>query len=316
MLNGGGGLRFTRKTNDKTCFSEHTRAYPLNVLKFRARLDTADGGEAHREFSGAYYPRFRTLYVNEIKDTQKLGMTGIRLVPTLLEDVHLKPNGDYYYTEDFQVGTQLRVRGINVKDSSTDKTWVITDVDKSGLKYATLPAQEKVKPRPRAVEMLVDKIRDAIRSRAGGKLTIKKIGRHFRVVDDDGDRKLGPDEFFKALTEYNIGITAEQANMLLLAFDKNGDGSVSFDEFVAAVRGSMNEERKMAVASAFKKIDYNKDGVLTVDDLAQFYCPKYHPKVITGEVAEADVLRKFLNCFDSKDKDGIVTYAEFCDYYS
>eukprot|EP01060_Flectonema_neradi_P003862 TRINITY_DN1251_c2_g1_i2.p1 TRINITY_DN1251_c2_g1~~TRINITY_DN1251_c2_g1_i2.p1 ORF type:complete len:344 (+),score=46.25 TRINITY_DN1251_c2_g1_i2:94-1125(+) len=308
----GGALLFPQPSEDKDTYTEQRKLYPMNVLKFRARLDTANGNDIHREFSGAYFPRYRSFYVNEIKDTQRLGTAGIKLIPILPEDVYLKANKDYYYTSDFATSKKL-----TFEHKGVSKTFIITDVDGSQLSYTTDSGEvEEKKPKPTEIELVLQKIRDKIKSRGRGKLTIKTIGRHFKIVDDSGDRTLEPEEFKKALTEYNIGISDHEANLLISEFDKNGDGSISFNEFLECVRGPMSECRKVCVAAAFKKIDYNKDGILTIDDLRQFYCVKYHPKVLNGEITEDEALRSFLQKFDSFNDDGLVTFAEFSDYYS
>eukprot|EP01061_Rhynchopus_euleeides_P032633 TRINITY_DN54281_c0_g1_i1.p2 TRINITY_DN54281_c0_g1~~TRINITY_DN54281_c0_g1_i1.p2 ORF type:complete len:106 (+),score=52.96 TRINITY_DN54281_c0_g1_i1:134-451(+) len=71
----------------------------------------------------------------------------------------------------------------------------------------------------------------------------------------------------------------------------------------------------MCIAAAFKKIDYNKDFVVTLQELQEFYCPKYHPKVLTGESFEGDIMEKFIGAFAQYAVDGLVTFAQFCDYY-
>ena len=49
-------------------------------------------------------------------------------------------------------------------------------------------------------------------------------------------------------------------------FDKNGDGVVSYHEFVTAVRGEM-EPTKLAIVHALASKVANKDGVICIDDL-------------------------------------------------
>lgn len=104
----------------------------------------------------------------------------------------------------------------------------------------------------------------------------------------------------------------------------------------------MSQAREAVIAAAFAKLDRSGDGVVTVDDLRGVYSGRAHPKVQSGEWTEDDVLRRFLDTFDSSEKDGQVgaravlflprrcpalapqsqpvcpqvTLAEFQDYYS
>eukprot|EP01064_Diplonema_japonicum_P034988 TRINITY_DN7414_c0_g2_i1.p1 TRINITY_DN7414_c0_g2~~TRINITY_DN7414_c0_g2_i1.p1 ORF type:complete len:360 (+),score=86.02 TRINITY_DN7414_c0_g2_i1:23-1081(+) len=319
MLGGGRGLRYDKKSNDKSSYTELTRLYPLSTLKFRARLDTSDGIDVHREFSGAYMPRFRSLYINEIKDTQKLGMKGVSLVPFVQEDVHLKSDGDYFYTDDFEIGMKLSLGpGKAPKDLQARKTFVITDVDKTELKYTTTTSKQPAKNKEGPMEIVLEKLRAAIRKRNNGKISLKAIGRHFKNVDRNGDRTLDRDEFDRVLDHCGLSadLSETDINTLITVFDKDKNGLISFNEFLEGVRGPMSEHRSMCVAAAFKKIDYNQDGILTLEDVRQFYCPKYHPKVLSGEASPDEILAKFLDRFDTKVKDGVVSYPEFSDYYS
>eukprot|EP01063_Lacrimia_lanifica_P008374 TRINITY_DN15429_c0_g1_i1.p1 TRINITY_DN15429_c0_g1~~TRINITY_DN15429_c0_g1_i1.p1 ORF type:complete len:335 (+),score=123.68 TRINITY_DN15429_c0_g1_i1:86-1090(+) len=296
----GSGTQFAPPCGDKDTYSEQTRLYPLNVLKFRARLDTEDGHEIHREFSGAYFPRFRSLYVNEIKDAQRLGVKSVRLIPYVPEDVYLTEGNDYFYTDDFQIGRKLALRnGVGSKDRATLKALVLTDVDREGLSYHTDGGGRPAEDVPRV-------------GVSWSKAEMMGLGRLF-AKGDAGVRKMRPEELVRALEARGL-LTAE-LQQAVGVMDKDGDGMISYDEFLGFVRGPMSEMRRSCVAAAFKRIDYNKDGLLEVGDLRQFYCCKYHPKVLNGEATEAEMLARFLRPFDTNN-DGTVTYAEFCDYYS
>ena len=61
-------------------------------------------------------------------------------------------------------------------------------------------------------------------------------------------------------------------------FDINKNGSVSFNEFLIALKvsysvlqlykGKMNEKRRASVRIAYEKLDVNKDGQVTLKDVA------------------------------------------------
>ena len=46
------------------------------------------------------------------------------------------------------------------------------------------------------------------------------------------------------------------------------------------------------------------------------YDASKHPDVISGKKKAGEILRDFLDTFDGGDKDGVVTFSEFCHYYS
>ncbi len=76
----------------------------------------------------------------------------------------------------------------------------------------------------------------------------------------------------------------------------------------------MNEARKSLVKRAFQKLDKDGDGVVRMNDIKFFYNARKHPKVLSGEKTEDEVLKEFLNTFDT-NKDGTLTLEEFEHYY-
>lgn len=156
--------------------------------------------------------------------------------------------------------------------------------------------------------------------------------RTFRIMDDDNNRSLDLKEFLKGLNDYGIPIDKEEATAVFQHFDRDGSGTIDFDEFLVALRVSeraatagasasapgslfvlcvqpqMSKARKEVVMQAFRKLDKTGDGVITIEDLRGVYNAKYHPKYQNGEWSEDQVFRTFLDSFDSPyDKDGKVT---------
>jgi calcyphosin len=73
----------------------------------------------------------------------------------------------------------------------------------------------------------------------------------------------------------------------------------------------MNAKRSATVDKAFAKLDRTGDGLITVEDLLGVYDGSYHPKFKSGEMTQRDVLNEFLAQWDTHEKDGKVTRAEF-----
>merc|ERR1711865_474471 len=78
----------------------------------------------------------------------------------------------------------------------------------------------------------------------------------------------------------------------------------------------LNEIRETIVRMAFKKLDKNGSGEVTVDDLRGVYDCSKHPAVKNGSKKEDEVLSEFLTKFEVKCiPDGTVTWDEFLHYY-
>lgn len=60
----------------------------------------------------------------------------------------------------------------------------------------------------------------------------------------------------------------------------------------------MSQARQNLIMQAFKKLDKNGSGVITVDDLKGVYCVSRNPKFLNGEATEDELLRNFLATFE------------------
>ena len=147
--------------------------------------------------------------------------------------------------------------------------------------------------------------------------------RIFKIMDDNQNGSLEIQEFWKAVCDFRIQISPEEARKLFDLFDLNGDGSVDYNELMRSVVGEMNPYRKALVKKAFDKLDDNKNGVIELDDIKKFYNAKFHPEVKAGKKTEDEVLGEFIDTFElhhslknPNDKDRRIEFKEFVEYYN
>jgi len=125
------------------------------------------------------------------------------------------------------------------------------------------------------------------------------LQRQFKIMDDDGDRELSYNEFAKALKDFKINLTEEEARATFSEFDVDGSGRISIDEFIRGVRGEMNSFRADLVKRAFAILDKDGDGVIRVNDIRSVYSAKSHPDVRSGRRSEVEILGEFLETFET-----------------
>lgn len=150
-----------------------------------------------------------------------------------------------------------------------------------------------------------------------GPLSIRNLGRTFRALDSyDGNRKVDRQEFAIGLRENGIILSPKEHNMLFDYFDLDKDGNICFDEFLVGIRGRPNDIRQEMIDKAFTKFDKDRNGFVDIVDLRGVFNAKFHPKVKSGRMTEAQAFSEFLASFNDRNRDGRITKDEWDEYYA
>ncbi|KAL4465956.1 hypothetical protein ABPG74_004193 [Tetrahymena malaccensis] len=170
------------------------------------------------------------------------------------------------------------------------------------------------------VKDLMTKVRNKLKTR--GTSGLLGIQRQFRIMDDNFDKCISYPEFRKAMNDYKMNLSDEEMQALFQYIDMNGNGVIEIDELVRNLQGEMNDFRRGLVDQAFNKLDKNRDGTLTVNDIKGVYSAKNHPDVRSGKKTEDEILGEFLETFELHHhlkvgmKDQRVSREEFHEYYN
>lgn len=337
-------------------FSEVVRIEKGDYLQFHCEVLSQHNRDVKRYFFGCYYPRWHGFYLEEVREIiGNLGYMELKHFPAFPFDVYLKPNGDTYVTDDFQIGSVLVIGGPQNQRDDDTKRFKVVAVDDSRLRTRTgrLPAinssstanpntmvisqngqRVPVQIAPEITAML-EALREAYIYHLGygvPEIGIKAMGRPFRECSEDGKRYISLDGMRRLVRDSRaFGISPsfqgtqitqltvnDVATAIFNAFPKECNGNVDYDVFMDSIRGHMNERRKKAVWDVFQQLDFDNDGKVTIRDLQARFNAHEHPVVVHDGLFEADKLLKgFLTWWDeNQDMYGIIPYSEWLDYYN
>jgi Ca2+-binding EF-hand superfamily protein len=188
---------------------------------------------------------------------------------------------------------------------------------------AIIPSSENCRPSPTFCELrqmstdrvflnlesLLSRLREKIQSR--GAIGIEGLGRLFRIADDDGNRTIDlKNEFPKLLADIGILLNKTELSELSRLLDRDGDGVITYEEFIYFLAPPLNAFRLRLVNEAFDFLDKNHNGIIDINDFRNIHAETRSPRESAAEV----IFGNFLLCFD-KDGSGQTTRQEFIDYY-
>lgn len=166
------------------------------------------------------------------------------------------------------------------------------------------------------VEELNLQFKNQIRQRGGN--GIRTLGRLFRRMDNNGNKKLDAQEFEQALNEYGLFCKKTDIQGMMKHYDVDGDGNISFEEFLRGLRDELTSRKKAMVEKAFVLMDKDNSGKINMQDIVQLYDVTQNKEFQEGKKTRDEILMEFLNNFDGVkgNNDGIISKQEWTDYYT
>jgi hypothetical protein len=127
--------------------------------------------------------------------------------------------------------------------------WRAEAADK--IAYEKAASKMKKGPAAAAVEEVDESPLGKLRAQliARGASGIFGLSRKFKIMDDDGSNSLSMAEFKKAIRECGLVLTDSELTQLFHVFDRDGGGSIGFDEFLAVLKVRKAQHNMHGVAS-------------------------------------------------------------------
>ncbi|XP_015697179.1 probable calcium-binding protein CML8 isoform X1 [Oryza brachyantha] len=152
----------------------------------------------------------------------------------------------------------------------------------------------------------------------------KEIKEAFDLFDIDGSGTIDPKELHTAMRALGFEMTPEQINQMIREVDKDGSGTIDFDEFVHMMTDKMGErDAREELSKAFRIIDKDGNGKISDVDIQRLAIETGEPFTIdeVREMIEAADENGQINCFFAHSifvlawisGDGEVDHEEFCN---
>jgi len=165
-----------------------------------------------------------------------------------------------------------------------------------------------------SLNVLLKRVKKSIMNIAGSD-GLQSLKRLLRRMDNTGDGKLSQREFVYGLREFGLTLTAGDADQVFTYFDVDRSGYLSVEELMNGLRDDLSPFRQELVNMAFTRLDKTGDGIVTVDDLEQCYDVSQIPAVASGKMTPKQALESFMEQWDTRNNDHVITRDEFYDYY-
>jgi Ca2+-binding EF-hand superfamily protein len=95
---------------------------------------------------------------------------------------------------------------------------------------------------------------------------------------------------------------------LMKYYDVDGDGHISYEEFVKGLRDSLSARKQRIVDTAFLTLDRENAGALKLAYLAQVFDGSSFPEVLNGKKSRDQLVHEFLSQFHGS---GAITRANW-----
>jgi len=242
-----------------------------------------------------------------------------RAVKKLFQDADIDKNNEL----DEEEFVKLMVNKMNFSgyDSDVRALFKRFDIDSTGrLDMKEFTAMLFNEPGSRATTA-IGKVREILAKRSGGATTLKGMAVQFKILDRDAtgsldrqEMQIGLDKFLRG---YGVQLSKSEVDELFKLFDADRSGTVSYDEFIKGLRGSMNQFRVDFVKLAWYQLDTSRKGYVTVDDLGKVYDVSGNPLVKAGKITPQECLKAFMNNWHLADKKHLDTVSldDFIEYY-
>jgi Ca2+-binding EF-hand superfamily protein len=165
----------------------------------------------------------------------------------------------------------------------------------------------------------IKSLRDRLLSRFG-KNGLRALGRYMlldRPAAASDAQQMSPAELRSSLREFGLILSDEDYAAIVLAVDPKQTGLIAPADFFRLLRGSIRPRQITVIKAAFRRLDHDGTGIISLDTLREYYQTGRHPAVLIHHLSQEQAADKFLsNWTGETNPDLVVTEEEFFNYYA
>ena len=171
-------------------------------------------------------------------------------------------------------------------------------------------------------QLLLHKFRQMLNTR--GVRGFVSLKRQFKLIDSTNSDLLTLNEFLQAFDDLKItNLQSGELAMVFQIYDVKQVGKILYEQFLIDLLTPLQPSRLALVKDAFKHIDTNNDGLLSLDEIKAKFDPTRHPDVLSKKKSLDEARFDFLNLFTTlhsannnfKDQRA-VSESDFVDYHT
>lgn len=171
-------------------------------------------------------------------------------------------------------------------------------------------------------DLLLKKFRQSLNTR--GMRGFVGLKRQFKLIDTDGNGYLSLNEFLQAFDDLKItNIQSSDLKMVFGIYDLKKECRINYTAFINDLYEELPLVRQQLVVQAFKHLDANKSGDLSLEEVKAKFEPSRHPDVLKGIKTVEEARFEFFNLFTSLHSankgfknETTVTFADFAEWHA
>jgi len=143
---------------------------------------------------------------------------------------------------------------------------------------------------------------------------IRQLSQILRKLDQLKKGGISRNDFLWGVKELGTTLSKHDLDRLYRYFDKKSDNFVKYPEFIALVRGDLQQKRADLIRSIWLKLCPDETGTVIFELIQQSYDPYGQHDVRVGKTKPDHALKEFIAQWEVK-KDGTITYPDFFEFY-